>query len=50
MKKSNIVIKFEKFLKSITNTYKTSLITWINKKKIIISFLAGTLALTIFLI
>jgi hydrophobe/amphiphile efflux-1 (HAE1) family protein len=49
MKKSNIVIKFEKFLKSLTNTYKSSLITWINKKKIIISFLAGTLALTVFL-
>jgi len=49
MKKSNIVIKFEKFLKSITHAYKLSLITWINKKKIIISFLAGTLALTVFL-
>jgi hydrophobe/amphiphile efflux-1 (HAE1) family protein len=49
MKKSNIVIKFEKFLKSITNSYKLSLITWINKRKIIISFLAGTLALTVFL-
>jgi HAE1 family hydrophobic/amphiphilic exporter-1/multidrug efflux pump len=49
MKKSNIVLKFEKFLKSVTSSYKSSLITWINKKKIIISFLAGTLALTIFL-
>ncbi|MBA1340453.1 MAG: hydrophobic/amphiphilic exporter-1, HAE1 family/multidrug efflux pump [Pelagibacterales bacterium] len=49
MKKSNIVIKFEKFLKSITKSYKSSLITWINKKKIIITFLAGTLALTVFL-
>ena len=49
MKKSNIVIRFEKFLKSITNAYRLSLITWIKKKKIIISFLAGTLALTIFL-
>jgi hydrophobe/amphiphile efflux-1 (HAE1) family protein len=49
MKKSNIVIKFEKFLKSITNTYKSSLIIWIKKKKTIISFLAGTLILTIFL-
>ena len=49
MKKSNIVISFEKFLKSITNSYKLSLITWINKKKIIISFLAGTLVLTAFL-
>ena len=49
MKKSNIVIKFENFLKIITASYKMSLIVWINKKKIIISFLAGTLALTIFL-
>ena len=49
MKKSNIVMKFEKFLKSITNSYKLSLITWINKRKIIVSFLAGTLALTVFL-
>jgi hydrophobe/amphiphile efflux-1 (HAE1) family protein len=49
MKKSNIVLKFEKFLKSITNSYKSSLTTWIIKKKIIISFLAGTLALTVFL-
>ncbi len=49
MKKSNIVIRFEKLLKFITSAYKSSLITWINKKKIIISFLAGTLALTIFL-
>ena len=49
MKKSTIVIRFERFLKSLTNNYKLSLITWINKKKIIISFLAGTLALTVFL-
>ncbi len=49
MKKSNIVIKFQKLLNSVTISYKSSLITWINKKKIIISFLAGTLALTVFL-
>ncbi len=49
MKKSNIVIKFEKFLKTVTNSYKSSLTVWINKKKIIISFLAGTLVLTVFL-
>jgi len=49
MKKSNIVVKFEKLLKTITNSYKTSLILWINKKKIIISFLASTLILTVFL-
>jgi hydrophobe/amphiphile efflux-1 (HAE1) family protein len=49
MKKSNIVIRFGQFLKSVTVAYKSSLITWINKKKIVISFLAGTLALTVFL-
>ena len=49
MNKSKIVIKFEKFLKLITNEYRSSLTVWINKKKIIISFLAGTLALTVFL-
>jgi len=49
MKKSNIVIKFEKILKTITSSYKSSLSIWINKKKIIISFLIGTLVLTTFL-
>ena len=49
MKKSNIVIKFEKFLKNITNSYRSSLLTWINKKKIILFFLAITLSLTVFL-
>ena len=48
MKKTNVVLKFEVFLKGVTNSYKTSLTTWINKKKIIISFLMGTLALTAF--
>ena len=49
MKKSNIVIRFEKFLKGVTYSYRSSLIVWINKKKIIVSFLAGTLVLTTFL-
>jgi hydrophobe/amphiphile efflux-1 (HAE1) family protein len=49
MKKSNVVIKFEKFLKGVTYSYRSSLIVWLNKKKIIISFLAGTLILTTFL-
>jgi len=49
MEKSKAVTKFEKFLKDITNAYRQSLILWINKKKIIITFLGGTLALTIFL-
>jgi hydrophobe/amphiphile efflux-1 (HAE1) family protein len=48
MKKSNMVIKFEVFLRGVTNSYKTSLTTWINKKKIVISFLIGTLFLTVF--
>jgi len=49
MEKSKTVTRFEKFLKNITIAYKQSLILWINKKKIIISFLGLTLALTIFL-
>jgi len=48
MDKSKIVIKFENFLKNLTQIYKQSLISWVNKKKIIISFLAGTLVLTLF--
>ena len=49
MNKSKIVIKFEKFLKNITLVYKQSLITWVRKRKIIISFLGIVLSLTIFL-
>jgi hydrophobe/amphiphile efflux-1 (HAE1) family protein len=49
MEKSKTVTRFEKFIKNITIAYKQSLVLWINKKKIIISFLAVTLALTIFL-
>jgi len=49
MEKSKIVTRFNKFLKGITVAYEQSLILWINKKKIIISFLGATLALTIFL-
>ena len=49
MNKSKIVVKFEKFLKNITSVYKQSLIKWIRKKKIIISFLGIVLFLTIFL-
>ena len=49
MNKSKIVIKFEKFLKNITLVYKQSLISWVRKRKIIISFLAIVLSLTIFL-
>ena len=49
MKKSGIVLKFEKILKNITYSYKSSLTSWITKKKIILSFLAITLSLTVFL-
>ncbi len=49
MNKSKIVIKFEKFLKNITSVYKQSLVTWVRKRKIIISFLGIVLSLTIFL-
>ena len=49
MNKSKIVIRFEKFLKNITSIYKQSLITWVRKRKIIISFLGIVLSLTIFL-
>ena len=49
MEKSKIVTRFENFLKNITIAYKQSLIVWIKKKKIIITFLGGTLALSLFL-
>ncbi len=49
MKKSNIVVGFEKYLKIFTSAYKSSLISWVKKKKIIIIFLISTLILTIFL-
>ncbi len=49
MNKSKIVLKFEKFLQNITITYKQSLIIWVKKRKIIISFLGVVLSLTIFL-
>ncbi len=49
MNKSKIVIKFEKFLKNITEIYKRSLINWVKKRKIIIFFLGIILSLTIFL-
>ena len=49
MKKSNIVVGFEKYLKIFTSAYKSSLISWVKKKKIIVIFLISTLILTIFL-
>ena len=49
MKKSKLVLKFENTLQKINLAYKASLVSWIHKKKIIISFLALTLGLTVFL-
>ncbi len=49
MNKSKIVIKFEKVLINVSQIYKISLSNWITKKKMIISFLIGTLVLTLFL-
>ena len=49
MNKKKFVVKFDKFLKSINIIYRSSLVNWINKKKIIISFLSVVLGLTIFL-
>ena len=48
MKKSNIVLKFEKFLKKLTYLYKVSLLGWIKKRTTITIFLFATLALTLF--
>ncbi len=49
MNKSKIVANFERFLKHLTSVYKQSLMTWIKKRKIIISFLVIVLSLTVFL-
>ncbi len=49
MSKSKTVLKFENFLNELTKIYKISLLGWMRKRKIVISFLGVTLALTIFL-
>ncbi len=49
MQKSKIVIKFEKLLKDLTYLYKISLLEWIKKKKIVVSFLVLVFSMTIFL-
>ena len=49
MQKSKVVIKFEKLLKNLTYLYKISLLGWIKKKKIVVSFLVLVLSMTIFL-
>ena len=49
MKKSNIVKSFEVYLNKLASVYRESLLIWINKKKIILSFLILVLSLTVFL-
>ncbi len=49
MQKSKVVIKFEKLLKNLTYLYKISLLGWIKKKKIVVSFLVLVFSMTIFL-
>ena len=49
MKKSKIVLRFEKLLKALTSSYRSSLNVWIHRRKIIIIFLGAVLSLTIFL-
>ncbi len=49
MNKTQIVVRFEKFLEEITSTYKVSLTKWIQKRKIILSFLVIVFFATIFL-
>ena len=39
MNKSKIVLKFEKFLKNLTQLYKISLLGWIKKRTTITIFL-----------
>ncbi len=49
MDKSKVVIKFDGLLRVITSTYNSSLKSWINKKKLILSFLVIIMGLTVFL-
>jgi len=42
-KKNFVVVKFDKFFKSLSNFYQETLIYWLNKKKIIISFIIFTI-------
>ena len=49
MQKSKVVIKFDKLLKNLTYLYKISLLGWIKKKKIVVSFLVLVFSMTIFL-
>ena len=49
MKKSNLVLRFEKVLINITSVYKSALLKWLKKRRIIIIFLVGTTILSVFL-
>ena len=49
MKKSNLVLRFEKVLINITSVYKSALLKWLKKRRIIITFLVGTTILSVFL-
>ena len=49
MKKSNLVLRFEKVLINVTGVYKSALLKWLKKRRIIIIFLVGTTILSVFL-
>ncbi len=49
MEKSKIVLKFERFLKGLSSSYRSSLEIWIKRRKIVIGFLGAVLAMTVFL-
>ena len=49
MKKSNLVLRFEKVLINVTGVYKSALLKWLKKRRIIITFLVGTTILSVFL-
>ena len=49
MKKSNLVLRFEKVLINVTSVYKSALLKWLKKRRIIITFLVGTTILSVFL-
>ena len=49
MEKSKIVLKFERFLKGLSSSYRSSLEIWIKRRKIVIGFLGTVLVMTVFL-
>ncbi len=42
-KQNLVVVKFDRFFKSLSNFYQETLIYWLNKKKIVISFIIFTI-------